>query len=253
MTIGPSTTGSSALTPTAPSKSKSDDASPPGATGYASRSSLSIGVNSHPAVPRNVGTWIASSADRARSRRAVSQTGEVVALANGALHLQLDEAVHLDRVVHRELLDDRLDEAVDDQLGGLLLAQPVGHEVEELLLADLRDGRLVADVDVVLADADRRVGVRAALLVEQQRVADDLRLGAVRALGDLEQAAVRRAPAVLRDRLGEDVRRRVRRGVDDLAAGVLMLAVARERDREDLTMGALAHQVDRGVLHRELR
>src|SRR3954451_4476242 len=236
MTIGPSTVGSSSVAVTAPSNSNSDVASPPGAGGEASRSSLSIGVNSHPGGPRKRGISMASSAETARSRRAVSQAGAVVALANEALHLQLDEAVHLAGVRHRELLDDRLDEAVDDQLGGLLLAQPVGHQIEELLLADLRDGRLVADADVVLADADRRVGVRAALLVEQQRVADDLRLRAVRALGDLEQAAVRGAPAVLGDRLGEDVRRRVRRGVDDLAAGVLVLTVAGERDRQDLAV-----------------
>src|SRR4051794_207016 len=209
MTIGPSTACSSALTPTASSNRNSAGSSPPAAGGNASRSSLSIGVNSHPGVPRNRGSSIAPSADSARSRRVASHVGEVAALANGALHLELDQAVHLDRVLHRELLDDRLDEAVDDQLGGLLLPQPVGHEVEELLLADLRDGGLVADVDVVLADADRRIGVRAALLVQQQRVADDLRLRAVRALGDLEQTAIRGAPAVLGDRLGEDVRRRV--------------------------------------------
>src|SRR3712207_7220319 len=47
---------------------------------------------------------------------------------------------------------------------------------------------------IFLADADRRVGVRPRVLVEQERVADDLRLRAVRALGDLEQAAVRGAP-----------------------------------------------------------
>ena len=37
-------------------------------------------------------------------------------LADRALHLQLDQPVHLDRVLHWELLDDRLDESVDDQL-----------------------------------------------------------------------------------------------------------------------------------------
>src|ERR671920_911334 len=176
MTIGPSTACSSALAVTASSKPNCAEPSPPGAGGWASRSSLSIGVNSPPGVPRKVGISMASSAATARSRRAVSHSGEVVVLANGALHLQLDEAVHLHRVLHRQLLDDRLDEAVDDQLGGLLLVDAVRHQVEELLLADLRHRGLVADVDVVLADADRRVGVRPALLVEQQRVADDLRL-----------------------------------------------------------------------------
>src|SRR3954454_17975729 len=116
MTIGPSTVGSAALPGTASSKSNSAGPSPPGAAGYASRSSLSIGVTSQPGVPRKRGTSMAPSAAAARSRRAVSQSGEDVALANAGLHLELDEAVDLDRVLLRQLLDDRLDEAVDDQL-----------------------------------------------------------------------------------------------------------------------------------------
>src|SRR5215212_8185257 len=224
------------VAPSGSSKTGSTSAGTPAvAVGYAVSSKPLSSVNSQPVTPLNCGS------------SSVSQ------LANGALHLKLDQAVHLDRVLHRELLDDRLDEPVDDQLRGLFLVDAVRLQVEELLLADLRDGGLVADVDVVLADPDRRVRVRARLWVEQQRVADDLRLRAVGALGDLEQAAVRTAPAVLRDRLGEDVRGRVRGGVDDLAARVLVLAVAGERDRQDLAMGALAHQVDAWVLHRELR
>src|SRR3954465_10396150 len=232
------------------------EASPsPGAAAVkAARSSFARSVNSHPARPLKRGRSSSAALRAASLRRAFSQPGSRTAAssANGALHLELDEAVHLHRVLHRELLDDRLDEAVDDQLAGLGLRDAARHQVEELLLADLRDGRLVANVHVVLADADRRVGVRARLLVEQQRVADDLRARAVGALGDLQHAAVRGAPAVLGDRLGEDVRRRVRRDVEDLGAGVLVLAVARERDRQDLAVGALAHQVDARVLHREL-
>ena len=41
--------------------------------------------------------------------------------------------------------------------------------------------------------------------------------------------------------------------MDELAARVLMLAGAREGDREHLAVGARAHQPDRGVLHRQLR
>src|SRR4051795_5451815 len=144
--------------PSGVSSSSSGSASPPSpsTTGVkASSASEPSSVNSQPGRPLNVGS---SSAAGATS-------------ANGALHLQLDEAVHLDGVLHRQLLDDRLDEAVDDELGRLVLGQAVRHQVEELLLAHLRDGRLVADVDVVLADANRRVGVRAAVLVEEQGVA----------------------------------------------------------------------------------
>src|SRR3954451_16140362 len=252
MISGPSDTGSSALGVTASAKPNGTSPTPPGAGGKASRSSFSIGVNSQPGTPRKAGTSSSAYALAACSRRS-ARVARVGALANRALHLQLDEAVHLDGVLHRELLDDGLDEAVDDELRGLLLVDPVRLEVEELLLADLRDRGLVADVDLVLADADRRVRVRPRRLVEQQGVADDLRLRAMGALGDLEQPAVGPAAPVLGDRLGEDVRRRVRRRVDDLAARVLMLAVAGERDGQDLAVGALAHEVDRGVLHRELR
>src|SRR3954468_22089568 len=119
-------------------------------------------VNSQPGVPLNDGSSSVSLREAARSRRAASHSGSwTVALANRALHLELDQAVHLHRVLHRELPDDRLDEAVHDQLAGLLLADAVRHQVEELLVADLRDGRLVADVHVVLADADGRIRIGA--------------------------------------------------------------------------------------------
>ena len=66
------------------------------------------------------------------------------------------------------------------------------------------------------------------------------------------EPAVRRTPAAARDRLGDDRARRVRRGVHHLGAGVLVLALARERDGQRLAAGVLAHQVDGGVLHRQL-
>ena len=102
--------------------------------------------------------------------------GRPAPLADGAFHLELDQPVHLDGVLHRQLLDERLDEAGDDHARGLGLGEAAAHQVEELLLADLRDARLVADVDVVLVDLDVRVGVGARLRVEDQGVADDVRL-----------------------------------------------------------------------------
>ena len=70
---------------------------------------------------------------------------------------------------------------------------------------------------------------------------------------DLELAAVGRPAAVLGHRLGHDPRRRVGRQVDGLGAGVLVLALAGDRDRDDLGPRALAAQVDRRVLHRQAR
>src|SRR5687768_18567772 len=83
-------------------------ATPCGAFGNEERSKFFSSVNSQPATPLCVGS------------------SRVFQSANGAFHLELDEAVHLDRVLHRQLLDDRLDEAVDDELRRLLLGQPVG-------------------------------------------------------------------------------------------------------------------------------
>src|SRR6185312_14569166 len=63
--------------------------------------------------------------------------------ADRPFHLKLDELVHLDGVLHRELLDERLDESADDQGRGLGLAESAALQVEELFLADLRDAGLV--------------------------------------------------------------------------------------------------------------
>src|SRR5262245_44780838 len=115
--------------------------------------------------------------------------------ADRAFHLQLDEAVELDRVLHRPLLREGLDEAVDDEERRLLLREPAALEVEELLLADLADGRLVLDGDLVLVDLHRRVGVRAGLLVEEERVALDVDLAARSAVVDLHEPAVAAASA----------------------------------------------------------
>src|SRR4051812_23493958 len=78
------------------------------AFGNEARSKLLSSVNSQPGIPLCCGSGRVSQA-----------------LANGALHLELDQPVHLERVLHRELLDDRLDEPVDDELRGLLLVDAV--------------------------------------------------------------------------------------------------------------------------------
>src|SRR5262249_41240852 len=122
-TIGSTVTPSGTACAGAVSGARSSASGAPGGGAWASRSSLSIGVISQPAMPRKLGSSSVPSASTARARRAVRNCGSWVAvpLPNRALHLQLDQAVHLDRVLHRQLLDDRLDEAVDDQLAGLLL------------------------------------------------------------------------------------------------------------------------------------
>src|SRR5436853_3313178 len=86
-------------------------------------------------------------------------------LADGALHLELDQAVELERVLQRQLLGDGLDEAAHDHRGRLHLVQAAAHQVEELLFADLAHRGFVRDGDLaVLLHLDVRVGVGAGAL-----------------------------------------------------------------------------------------
>src|SRR6476659_7190620 len=90
--------------------------------------------------------------------------------AHRSFHLQFDQAVQLEGVLHREFAGDGLDEAADDHGHRLVLGQAAAHQVEQLVLADLGHGGLVAHRHVVLADVDVRVGVGAGDGVDQQRV-----------------------------------------------------------------------------------
>src|SRR6185369_10027540 len=114
-------------------------------------------------------------------------------------------------------------------------------------------GGLVGHRRVVFLDVDVRVCVRTRLVVEHEGVAADAGHDPGCAGRDLELAAVGRPAAVLRDRLGDDPRGRVGREMDGLRAGVLVLAAARDGDRDDVRAGALAAQVDARVLDRLAR
>src|SRR4051794_4977227 len=85
-------------------------------------------------------------------------SGQSFTSADGAFHLQLDQPVQLQRVFHRQLPGDRLHEATHDHCHRLVLAQSATHQVEQLVVAHLRDGRLVRHRHVVLANVDVRVG-----------------------------------------------------------------------------------------------
>src|SRR5215211_4174085 len=97
---------------TASACARAEGSASPGTSKSASISSVRS-VNSQP-----LAFWLgrpSSVASAAPSRRrSVSQSGSAAAWAaadsaNRAFHLELDQAVHLDRVLHRQLLRDRLD------------------------------------------------------------------------------------------------------------------------------------------------
>src|SRR5579862_2791992 len=79
--------------------------------------------------------------------------------------------IWLDRVLHRQLLGDRLDEAVDDHRRGLVLGEAARAHVEQLVVGDAPDGCLVRDRHVRVLDLDIRPRVRARFAVHHQPVA----------------------------------------------------------------------------------
>ena len=111
----------------------------------------------------------------------------------------------------------------------------------------------MTDDRVAGTDLHVRVGIRDRLVVEDERIALDVRLATIGVVLDPHEAAIAGAATVLGDRLGDDLGGGLRGGVDHLRAGVLMLIGTGVGDRQHLARGLRAGQNDRRVLHRELR
>src|SRR6478672_4487333 len=79
-----------------------------------------------------------------------------------AFEAHSEELLGLDGELHRELLEDLLAEAVHDHRHGVLGRDSPLLEVEDLVLADLRGGRLVLHLGRRVADLDVGERVRPA-------------------------------------------------------------------------------------------
>src|SRR5690349_2606675 len=75
-------------------------------------------------------------------------------LSDRARHFELNQPIQFNGVFQRQLFGDWLDKAAHDHRVGLTLGEAAAHQVEELLLAHLRDGRLMPDLDIFLLDFD---------------------------------------------------------------------------------------------------
>ena len=111
-------------------------------------------------------------------------------LAHAARHFELDQPIQLNRVLHRQLLGDRFDEAIDDQRIGFRLVETTAHQVEELIFSDLGDGCLMTNLALVLFDANGGIGVSASMLIELERVTADTGLRVVGPPIDTHQATI---------------------------------------------------------------
>src|SRR6478752_4409385 len=67
------------------------------------------------------------------------------ALSNRTFEADRDQLLRLDRELHRQLLQNVLDEPVDDEADGFFLRKPALDAVEQHVLGNLRRGRLVLE------------------------------------------------------------------------------------------------------------
>ena len=111
------------------------------------------------------------------TQRVVSGTSDlripISALTYAAFHLQLDQAIHFDRVLHWKLFHQRLDEAVNDHRAGLGLGKPATHQVEQLLFTDAANTGLVAHRNILFADFDVRIRIATTFRVQNQSITND--------------------------------------------------------------------------------
>src|SRR5437660_6041961 len=92
-------------------------------------------------------------------------------LSNRPFQRDRDQLLRLDRELHRQLLQHVLDEAIDDEADGLLLAQPTLGAIEQHVLGDFRRRRLVLEGPRRILRLHIVHGVRAAFVADQERVA----------------------------------------------------------------------------------
>src|SRR6266705_1124277 len=156
-------------------------------------------------------------------------------LSDAAFEADPQQALSLNREFHRQLLEDFLAEAVDDHRHRVFGRQAPLLRIEDLVLADLRRGRLVLHDRGAVAHVDIGERVRAAPVPDEHRVALRVVPRALGALEDLHQAAVGVLATARRDTLRHDRRAGALPDVDHLGARVRLLAVVGHGHRVELT------------------
>src|SRR5436190_21332096 len=114
-------------------------------------------------------------------------------LSDRAFHLELDQSFQFDRVFHRKLTNEIVNEAVYAQAHRLRLGQTTLLHVEDLFGADLADAGFVLHGVARSADSDRRISVGAAGRVDQKRVALGCVLAVFEVLRAVNQTSISRA------------------------------------------------------------
>src|SRR5947208_472036 len=170
-------------------------------------------------------------------------------LADRAFHFELDQTLELDRILHRKLADEIVDESVHTQTHGLRFTQAALLHIKDLLGRNLRHAGLVLNGIAGAADRDRGVSICARGGVDKEGVTLSVVSAILEMLRHMYKSSISGAAGADRDRFRDDVRCGSVGSVDHFRAGVLVLAVVSQRDREHFAAGLASLQDHAGVFH----
>ena len=183
------------------------------------------------------------------AERMVVKLERWVGLTDGAFHFEVDEAFEFHAVFHGEFADKIVDKAVDREAHGLAFGEAALLHVENLFFADLADGGLMLAGVALSTDGDGRIGIGAAICVDEQGVALRVVFAFFEVAGDINESAVGGSSCADADGFRNDVAGGLVGRMDHFRAGVLMLAVAGEGDADDFAAGLAAFHNDARVFH----
>ena len=127
-----------------------------------------------------------------------------------------------------------------------LLVDAARHQVEQMVVVDLGDGRAMAALHVVGEDFQLRLGRELAIVRQQQRVAGHLGVGLLRVLVDVDAALEDAARLAGHDVADHFRRAGVRHGVVEHHGHVGMRVAGQQIDAAQREVGALARRPRRG-------
>src|SRR2546423_234357 len=125
-------------------------------------------------------------------------------LSDTSFEAHAQQLLRFHREFHRQFLEDFLAETVDDHVHGVLSRDAALVAIENLVLANLRRGRLVLDARGLVLHFDIRERVRATLVADEQRIALREVARVRRAWTDLHQAAIAVLPVPGGDAFRDD-------------------------------------------------
>src|SRR3989344_4037364 len=105
-------------------------------------------------------------------------------LADSANHLKLDEPIHLNGVLHGQLLDQRFKKTVHHECGSRLGWDAACRRIKYLRIRNLCNGCFMCDDSRGIANLERREGIGSRMPIQDQRAAGNLRPAIIRLRGD---------------------------------------------------------------------